>query len=75
MDGRSMAASSGSTATTAFPAPREAYYMAGAGGQTTLIVPSHDLVIVRQGHFSGAEPAREGFNRAVSLVLEAVRPA
>ena len=58
-----------------FPAPREAYYMAGAGGQTTLIVPSHDLVIVRQGHFSGAEPAREGFNRAVSLVLEAVRPA
>jgi len=53
-----------------FPAPRDAYYMAGAGGQTTLIVPSHDLVIVRQGHFRGAEAAREGFNRAVSLVLD-----
>ena len=25
-----------------FPVPREAYYMSGAGGQTTLIVPSHD---------------------------------
>jgi hypothetical protein len=49
--------------------------MAGAGGQTTLIVPSHDLVIVRQGHFSGAEPPKEGFNRAVALVLEAVREA
>ena len=27
------------------PAPRDAYYMSGAGGQTTLIVPSHDLVV------------------------------
>jgi CubicO group peptidase (beta-lactamase class C family) len=25
------------------PVPKEAYYMSGAGGQTTLIVPSHDL--------------------------------
>ena len=29
-----------------FPAPTEAYYMAGVGGQTVLIIPSHDLVIV-----------------------------
>jgi CubicO group peptidase (beta-lactamase class C family) len=34
----------------AFPVPREAFYMAGAGGQTTLIIPSHDLVVVRLGH-------------------------
>ena len=32
-----------------FPVPRDAYYMAGAGGQTTLIIPSHDLVVVRLG--------------------------
>ena len=33
----------------AFPVPTEAYYMAGAGGQTVLIIPSHDLVVVRIG--------------------------
>ena len=37
-----------------FPVPKEAYYMAGAGGQTTLIIPSHDLVVVRLGHFKGS---------------------
>ena len=37
----------------AFPVPREAYYMAGAGGQIALIVPSHDLVVVRLGHYRG----------------------
>jgi len=29
--------------------PKDAYYMAGAGGQYTIVVPSHDLVIVRLG--------------------------
>ena len=43
--------------TGTFPVPRDAYYMSGAGGQTTLIVPSHDLVVVRQGHYAGAERA------------------
>ena len=54
------------------PVPKEAYYMAGAGGQTTLIIPSHDLVVVRLGHFKGSSHSDEGFNKALSLLMEAV---
>jgi CubicO group peptidase (beta-lactamase class C family) len=56
----------------AFPVPREAYFMSGAGGQTTLIIPSHDLVVVRLGHFKGAAPGDEAFKRALSLLMKAV---
>ena len=56
----------------AFPVPREAYYMAGAGGQTTLIIPSHDLVVVRLGHYRGSAPGTEAFKRALALLMEAV---
>lgn len=55
-----------------FPVPKEAYYMSGAGGQTTLIVPSHDLVVVRIGHFKGASPGGEAFRRALALLMQAV---
>jgi CubicO group peptidase (beta-lactamase class C family) len=55
-----------------FPVPRDAYYMSGAGGQTTLIIPSHDLVVVRMGHFKGAVPGGASFRRALSLLMEAV---
>ena len=55
-----------------FPVPREAYYMAGAGGQTTLIVPSHDLVVVRMGHYKGATPGAASFRKALALLLEAL---
>ncbi len=54
------------------PVPREAYFMSGAGGQTTLIVPSHDLVVVRMGHFKGATIGAASFRRALSLLMEAV---
>jgi CubicO group peptidase (beta-lactamase class C family) len=54
------------------PVPREAYYMSGAGGQTTLIVPSHDLVVARLGHYKGSGPGEESFKRALELLLEAV---
>src|ERR1700730_7447666 len=53
-----------------FPVPRDAYYMAGAGGQTTLIIPSHDLVVVRLGHFKGAIPGAASFTLA--LLMQAV---
>ena len=52
--------------------PRDAYYMSGAGGQTTLIVPSHDLVVVRLGHFKGGSLADDSLNRALALLMEAV---
>jgi CubicO group peptidase (beta-lactamase class C family) len=54
------------------PVPRDAYYMAGAGGQTTLIVPSHDLVVVRLGHYKGSAAGSTGFRRALALLMEGV---
>ena len=55
-----------------FPVPKDAYYMAGAGGQTTLIIPSHDLVVVRLGHYKGAAPGAASFRRALAHLMEAV---
>ncbi len=55
-----------------FPVPREAYYMAGAGSQTTLIIPSHDLVVVRLGHYRGGALGYQSFMRALALLMEAV---
>ncbi|HET7292960.1 MAG TPA: serine hydrolase [Vicinamibacteria bacterium] len=55
-----------------FPVPESAYYMSGAGGQTTLIVPTHDLVVVRLGHFRGAAAADDALNRALALLMQAV---
>jgi CubicO group peptidase (beta-lactamase class C family) len=56
----------------ALPVPREAFRMSGAGGQTTLVVPSHDLVVVRMGHFKGEAAGAPGFGRALALLTEAV---
>jgi len=55
-----------------FPVPRDAYYMAGAGGQTTLMIPSHDLVVVRLGHYRGESAGAAGFNKALALLIEAM---
>jgi CubicO group peptidase (beta-lactamase class C family) len=52
--------------------PPETYFAAGAGGQSTWIVPSHDLVIVRIGHMRGQGPARRATNTALGLVMEAI---
>jgi CubicO group peptidase (beta-lactamase class C family) len=56
----------------AFPIPTGAYYMAGAGGQNTIIIPSHDLVVVRLGHSKGEAAGKQGLKRALALLLEAV---
>jgi hypothetical protein len=46
--------------------------MAGAGGQTTMIVPSHDLVVVRLGHYKGEATGTVAFRKALTLLMEAV---
>jgi CubicO group peptidase (beta-lactamase class C family) len=55
-----------------YPVPRESYYMAGAGGQTTMIVPSHDLVVVRMGHYKGEALGDTAFRKALTLLMQAV---
>ena len=58
-----------------YPVPRDAYYMSGAGGQTTLMIPSHDLVVVRLGHYRGESAGAAGFSEALALLIEAVPKA
>ena len=55
-----------------FAVPKDAYYMAGAGEQYTIIIPSHDLVVARLGRFAGTRAAKPALNRALGLLLEAV---
>ncbi len=55
--------------------PRDAYFMAGGGGQRTFVVPSHDLVVVRLGHFRGSGPGMRGLNQALGLLMEAIPKA
>jgi CubicO group peptidase (beta-lactamase class C family) len=56
------------------PVPKDAYYMSGAGGQYTMIIPSHDLVVVRLGHFKGDEAGSQDLNKSLALLMEAVPP-
>ena len=61
----------------ALPVPRDAYMMLGAGGQTALIIPSHDLVVVRMGHYKGSSPKAGGatsFRNALAILMQAVPP-
>jgi len=58
--------------TGTFPVPKDAYYMAGAGGQITLIIPSHDLVVVRMGHYKGQDAGMASFKKALALLMQAV---
>ena len=61
-----------------FPVPEDAFYMAGVGGQHTIIIPTHDLVVVRLGHYGGVEEGTGALNRALALLMAAipqVRPA
>jgi CubicO group peptidase (beta-lactamase class C family) len=59
-------------ADAARPLPRSAFLMLGAGGQRTAIIPTHDLVVVRLGHFKGASAGNRALNRAFTLLMEAI---
>ncbi len=55
-----------------FPIPEESIFMAGAGGQFTIIIPSHDLVVVRLGHYKGSALGGESLRNALTLLMDAV---
>jgi CubicO group peptidase (beta-lactamase class C family) len=57
-----------------FPVPKEAYFMRGAGGQFTLIIPSHNVVVVRLGHFKGESAGEASLRRSLALLMDAVPP-
>jgi len=55
-----------------FPAPKEAFYMSGVGGQTVLMIPSHHLAIVRLGHYKGVTASRLALRKAVGILMGAI---
>jgi CubicO group peptidase (beta-lactamase class C family) len=56
------------------PLPPSAYSMRGAGGQSTTIIPTHDLVVVRIGKYTGAGAGGRALDAAFELLLQAVPP-
>ena len=58
--------------TGTFPAPKDAYYMAGVGGQNVLMIPSHGLAVVRLGHYKGVVAGSAALRKAVGILIEAV---
>jgi CubicO group peptidase (beta-lactamase class C family) len=55
-----------------WPLPKDAYLMAGAGGQYAFVIPTHDLVVVRLGHYKGAEAGNRALRNALRLLMLAV---
>jgi CubicO group peptidase (beta-lactamase class C family) len=54
--------------------PESAFSMRGAGGQSTTIIPTHQLVVVRIGKYTGAEAGGRALQRAFDLLMEAIPP-
>ena len=55
------------------PMPRDAFAALGAGGQSTWIVPSKGLVIVRIGKYRGDEAGEAARQKATATLMQAVR--
>ncbi len=54
------------------PVPKSAFSMRGAGGQSATIVPTHDLVVVRLGHYQGSAAGERALDSALVRLLAAV---
>jgi CubicO group peptidase (beta-lactamase class C family) len=52
--------------------PAQSWAEEGAGGQITMIIPTHDLVVVRLGHYKGEEAGARALNQALALLVDAV---
>ncbi|HEX7136658.1 MAG TPA: hypothetical protein VF219_02370, partial [Vicinamibacterales bacterium] len=52
--------------------PKSAYLANGAGGQRTIIIPTHDLVVVRMGHYRGDRSGMKALNAALAELMLAV---
>ena len=52
--------------------PKSAYYANGAGGQRTFIIPTHDLVVVRMGHYRGDRAGMKTLNAALAELMQVV---
>jgi CubicO group peptidase (beta-lactamase class C family) len=54
--------------------PKTAYLANGAGGQRTFIIPTHDLVVVRMGHYRGDRAGMKTLNAALGELITATTP-
>jgi len=45
--------------------------MAGSGGQNVFIIPSHDLVVARLGHYKGSLVGNTSVKKALTLLMQA----
>ena len=51
--------------------PKTAYMANGAGGQRTFVIPTHDLVVVRMGHYRGDRAGMKALNLALAELMRA----
>jgi CubicO group peptidase (beta-lactamase class C family) len=58
----------------AWPLPESAIGMRGAGGQSATIIPTHGLVVVRLGKYTGSRAGAQALNQAFEALMEAVPP-
>lgn len=56
----------------AFPVKEKTYYMAGAGGQYTVIIPEKNLVVVRMGHFNGSSEGTRALGKSLATLINAL---
>jgi CubicO group peptidase (beta-lactamase class C family) len=56
----------------AWNVPKSAYFANGAGGQRTVIIPTHDLVVVRMGHHRGDRAGMKALNAALAELLRGI---